>query len=115
MSYLIQVPYLPKRYDPRRPLQRIMVVEQWLRLVKGAIGSKHQPLGFAEIRCVRASSQQMDYDNLVDFFRFALNALVRVGLILDDSPKHIQPSYNQIKAPKGAGYVLIEITEKKVA
>jgi hypothetical protein len=91
-----------------------MYAEQWLRIVKKSIGAKLTPIGFAEIRCLRASSQQMDYDNLVDFFRFALNALVRVGLILDDSPKHILPTYTQIKAPKGAGYVLIEIEERKV-
>jgi len=52
-----------------------------------------------------------DYGNLVGGFKPLLDALVRAGLLVDDSPKHITEYYDQRRSPDGTDYVQVVIEE----
>lgn len=61
--------------------------------------------------CVtRHSAGVLDYGNLVGGCKPVLDALVRVGLLVDDSPKWVTEAYQQETHPQGVGATDIFIT-----
>jgi hypothetical protein len=72
-----------------------------------------KPLRLVKLRFIRYSTHEMDWDNLVSTFKPLQDALIREGIILDDSPKVIpeMPIYDQGTAPRGKGYCTVEVWE----
>jgi len=44
-------------------------------------------------------------------FKACVDALVKTGILVDDSPRHLTREYLWEKAPRGEGHVRIEIRE----
>lgn len=61
--------------------------------------------GHEHYTITRVSSSVLDHDNLVGGLKLHVDALVRAGFALDDSPKHITITYQQ---RRGKPAVLIE-------
>lgn len=57
----------------------------------------------------RHSAGELDYGNLVGGCKPLVDALVREGLLYDDSPKWLDESYLQAKTTKGRGRVVVEV------
>jgi Holliday junction resolvase RusA-like endonuclease len=69
-----------------------------------------RPLDRARIVCTRYSPTEPDYDNLVASFKAAgLDALVRAGVLRDDSPEVVTVAYAWAQAPRGQGHITIEV------
>jgi hypothetical protein len=75
------------------------------------VGSKRPrvPLESARIVCTRRSAREPDYDNLSMSFKGAIDALVTTGVLVDDSPRHLQREYRWEKAPAGKGEMVMEV------
>jgi hypothetical protein len=89
--------------------------DKWRRAVKRAIelngAFPERPLQLAEVHMTRCSSGLMDDDNLRGSFKAVADALVKLGVLEDDSPKHMLGHYRQEKAPPGKGGVRIRIVD----
>jgi hypothetical protein len=55
----------------------------------------------ATVSVLRLGKRMLDYGNLVGGCKPVLDALVREGVIRDDSPRWVAEQYNQDKAPRG--------------
>jgi Holliday junction resolvase RusA-like endonuclease len=67
--------------------------------------------GLKEKRRVRVTrfGRQLDYDNLVGGCKPLVDALVRAGLIVDDSPDHVAVEYCQEKCKRKDARTEIEV------
>ena len=73
----------------------------------------HQRLDGTEFRNVtidRYGSRALDHDNLVGGAKPLLDALKKVGLIVDDSPAHVRVHYNQHKAARRECRTVVTVT-----
>lgn len=52
-----------------------------------------------------------DHANLVGGCKPVVDAMVRAGLLVDDSPRHLHAYYRQERDPNGAGALMIRIEE----
>lgn len=87
---------------------------KWRNLIACAIGYNKpaKPLTKAKLSFIRASSNAPDFDGLVQSFKGCCDALIRLGIIIDDKMTVIgKPDYNWIKAPAGKGYIIISVEE----
>lgn len=65
----------------------------------------------AELTFTRHSAREMDADNLAISFKHPLDGLVKAEVIKDDKPSIIgQPKYLWQFAPKGKGFISIEVS-----
>lgn len=70
-----------------------------------------QPMNQVEIQYERYSSREPDYDNLVASFKPVTDALIKVGLILDDNPKVVvKSSYRWFKCARKDVRTIVRIT-----
>lgn len=53
----------------------------------------------ARITLLRCSPRQCDFDGLVGSFKSCVDALVHHGIIEDDTPAHIETTYEWLKVP----------------
>lgn len=60
---------------------------------------------------VRSGPRLLDHGNLVGGCKPVVDALVREGLLQDDSPKWVDDHYAQTKPAKGAGSTLVTLSE----
>lgn len=68
------------------------------------------PLQRASVWCVRRSTARPDYDNLVESFKIVIDALVRCGVLADDSPEVIGvPSYSWQQSAGGPTGIEFEV------
>lgn len=85
--------------------------EKWYFLVLQKYLKKHQ--GTVEIEFTRVSTRMMDYDNLGASFKFIGDALVRSGVLIDDSPKIVKSLTTKWEKAKNTKeqHVIIEIKD----
>jgi hypothetical protein len=74
-------------------------------------GPPKAPLRHSLITCVRISSGQMDRDGLSGSFKSLIDGLKACGVIVDDSPEHVEIKYAQEKGKRGEGRVRVRIEE----
>jgi Holliday junction resolvase RusA-like endonuclease len=64
----------------------------------------------AEVRLVRHSATEPDWDNMVSSFKPIIDALETLRVIENDKMSVIgQPSYRWHKAPRGHGYIEVAV------
>lgn len=86
---------------------------KWRKLVAEVLvqarAIPEEPLSKAAITLIRCSAREPDFDGLTGSFKAVLDALVRMGVIVDDRPSVIGvPSYGWEYAKKGKIKVRIE-------
>lgn len=100
--------HIPWRVDQRE-------TQQWCDAVHWHCKGKlpYAPLERARLRFTRHSSKEPDRgDNLNHSFKHIRDGLVRAGVIVDDKPEVVgDPVYQWEKAPRGKGFVTIEVWE----
>lgn len=69
------------------------------------------PLKKSKVTITRCSSRECDWDNLYSSFKAPLDALVRLGIIIDDRPSTCQLLGLWMKTPQKEAKLLIEIEE----
>ncbi len=123
VSYTLDVtlPGLPRINSARGVHWRAKVAERkrWLWALKAFIPAKRRPtapLEHARVVLTRMSTHEPDFDNLAESFKIPLDMLTvahgrGLGILLDDSPRHIEVEYRWVKAKRGKGAVRIEVSE----
>jgi Holliday junction resolvase RusA-like endonuclease len=80
--------------------------------IEARLSKPDQPLERAHVSCTRFSgSQRPDETNLRSSFKPLIDALVNVGIMVDDDTKHMSEEYDWQPSPGGEGRVVIEVTE----
>jgi len=69
-----------------------------------------RPLDHAVVQCHRFSAQEPDLDNLTISFKGVVDAFVKEGVLVDDSPRHADLHFYWSHAPRGHGHIQIAIT-----
>lgn len=103
----------------RQQLLTMRVKAPWQRLVpindRGTIVSRKNGGMFehdaakTQLTITRHSAGELDYGNLVGGCKPLLDALVREGLIFDDSPTWLDDAYAQKPAKQKQGYTEVEV------
>lgn len=71
----------------------------------------HDPPQMAFVKIIREGRRLLDYDNFVGGAKSLMDSLREQRLIVDDTPEHMTPTYEQRKILKAAyPRTLIEIT-----
>jgi hypothetical protein len=122
MKYLLEF----KHFDlPKTPNQllgahwrvRAGHSKKWERIVWRYVWpiKPHEPLKAARLVFIRASSHPLDPDNLPGSFKAVQDALVKCGIILDDTHAVIgSPQYLHMIAPPKRGYIKVTIESLEV-
>ena len=63
------------------------------------------------LKITRHSTGELDYGNFVGVCKALVDAIVAWGFVFDDSPEFMEATYHQALAPRGQGYVTVEIEE----
>lgn len=79
--------------------------DRWTTLIREQRPAKWKPVK-GHVIVTRHSSREMDKDNLYASCKFVLDALVRAGVIADDSPEHITLD---ARWQKGKSHTTIEV------
>lgn len=85
-----------------------MLVRQQLRKA----GFVAVPLSFVRVHITRYSAGELDEGNMVGGLKGTVDALVREGLLHDDSPKWCAITYEQRKSKRAEARTVIEIGER---
>lgn len=89
--------------------------KKWQRYVELAIGLNGAlpatPLKRAEVWLTRCSSGSLDDEGLRGSFKAVVDALVRLGVLEDDSPKHMLAHYAHEKAAPRGGSIRVRVEE----
>ena len=88
----------------------------WKKEVAAAIGynKPSKPLPRASLTLTRASSVAPDFDGLVSSFKHVIDALRECGIISEDKLVNIgAPKYLWEPAPRGKGYIRVQVEELK--
>lgn len=83
--------------------------------VHQAGGKPYRPWPRARVTIHRRSRGQLDPDNLVASMKPVIDGLRYAGVLLDDSPKHIELVVTQHRTAKLPPYTLIEIEPLETA
>jgi hypothetical protein len=69
-----------------------------------------RPLARARLTLTRCSSSEPDFDGLVSSFKHIIDGMVECKLLVNDKPSVVgQPQYRWAKAPRGKGFVTIQV------
>ena len=88
--------------------------DQWRDLIAVVTARQRpaKPLQKADVFFTRFSSAEPDYTNMVASYKPIEDALVKLGILRDDSPQVIvSREYAWERAPRGGGYIKVEIQE----
>lgn len=88
--------------------------QEWRTFIAVCVGRRAplRPLERARVVCTRRSTREPDADNLAWSFKPIFDALVRSGVLVDDSPVCvIERTYHWEPAPRGAGSIVIVVEE----
>lgn len=113
----IEIPRLPKLNSSRRVHRWTEIKEKnlWTEEIAAATVGKRppEPLKRAKVTYIRRSyGRDPDYDNLVGSWKHVQDALIRAGIIVDDTPAVIgQPEYLAEKASPKKGSIVIRVEE----
>lgn len=110
------VPGLPRINTADRPSrwQQIRERDRWFKAVAATLWGKipKTPLARARIRVVRHSAgPRPDFENLTHGAKYLFDALQHFDVILNDGPEFVERDYDWEEAPRGQGFVTIEIGE----
>lgn len=85
---------------------------KWYKLVYENVFDNlpKRPMDKANLRLVRHSSSEPDYDGLVSGFKYIIDALVAHKVLVGDRPSNISPTYHWRKSKRSEGYVEITIS-----
>lgn len=119
MSYRIQftIHALPRlQADTLSKWVRAKERKYWHKFVAQHVmasgGRPKVPLEKAVIRCVRHSTIQPDYANLVYSFKPVVDGLVKCAVLRDDKPSVlVDEAYEWSKAKRGAGRIEVVVEE----
>jgi Holliday junction resolvase RusA-like endonuclease len=120
MAYAVHflIEMLPKTVNAWRGKHwRIRYAEdqKWVKRIAGeltVVGKPQAPLKTARLKLVRHSSSCPDHDGLVSSFKTVIDALVRNGVLEDDSYAHIgMPVYGWAKARPKHGHIEVTVEE----
>lgn len=115
-SYYLEIELdgLPKRYNELARKagfkQKMGERRKWVGAIGRATFGKRpkKPLEKARVKCIRFSSVCPDYDGLVSSFKFVIDALVELGILVDDNMQVIgMPEFVWEKAPPKKGKIKI--------
>ena len=71
-----------------------------------------KPLEKAKLTLIRHSSSEPDYDGLVSSFKYVIDSLVTLKILVNDKSKNIGvPDYKWQKAPAMKGFITVGIEE----
>lgn len=88
--------------------------QRWQGLLIRKVGAHipPEPLKRAKLTLTRHSSVEPDFDGLVGSFKFASDALVRIGVLENDTMAVIgQPEYRHEKVKQNAGKITVTVEE----
>lgn len=107
------LPPLQNKLNTMHWTQRTSSNKKWFKWVMLSISLKKpiKPLSKAKVTFTRGSAATPDSDGLQGSFKAIRDALVKLGILEDDSPKHLDAHYVWIPAPRSKGYVSIEVEE----
>src|SRR5262245_14819798 len=85
----------------------------WKLMVVAAVGRRRprQPLDRAHIRLTRHSAVEPDLENNAYAMKPLVDGLVRAGVLKDDGPGYATREYLWERAPRGRGFLTIEVEE----
>jgi hypothetical protein len=114
-----QVPGLPRMANASGRSRGFWVInnerKQWKAAVAGALAGRKkpdQPLKRAKVTCTRYSSSAPDFDGLVAGFKPIIDALVDLGILEDDSMKHIGvPTFHWEPVKPKQGCIAVTVQE----
>lgn len=89
--------------------KKAQYAERWKWRVIAAVGRREPPNEPRRATLTVYRNRLLDSDNLSGGCKQLRDALVHVGLLVDDSPKWSNWEYRQEKCPKGAERVDVEI------
>ncbi len=69
------------------------------------------PLQKARLVLTRHSASEPDFDGLVSGFKHTIDGLVKAGVLINDKPTNISPTYRWQKAPSGKGFITVAVEE----
>lgn len=73
-------------------------------------GARSLCLKRASIVLTRHSAKEPDAENLSMSFKGIVDSLVTLGVLEDDSPRHLVREYRWSPAKRGEGFVTVEVT-----
>lgn len=114
-----QVPGLPRMANASGRSRGFWVINNerklWKAAVANALAGRKKPefpLKRARVSCTRFSSSAPDFDGLVAGFKPVIDALVDLGVLEDDSLKHIGvPHFEWKPAKPKQGCIAVTVTE----
>lgn len=85
----------------------------WKEAVAIGVGRcrPHEPLPYARVELVRASSREPDPDALAQSFKPIIDGLVTAGVLEDDSPAHCALEVRWTRAPPRKGWIGVSVRE----
>ena len=110
--YVSDLPKTPNSLLGANWVVRAGHAKKWDRLVWKAVWPfrPSQPLAKAKLTLLRSSSKALDYEGLVGSFKAPIDALVKNGILLDDSMVVIgQPTYLHEMGKRGGGFVMMKV------
>jgi hypothetical protein len=116
LSFTIhELPKLPNRMLGSHWRTRSSHAKKWHKLVAQWLVGSQPNLAKARIKLVRRSPRSCDYDGLVGSFKPLLDALVKCGVIQDDTMEHIDCEYRWEKCAGKHQHVFVSVYEGKSA
>ena len=108
-----QLPQMPNTYSGAHWGIHQNETKKWMRRIREETLCRRpkEPIEKAYVHFTRCSTREPDYDNLVAGFKRVLDALIKCGLIVDDSPKHLVSKYTWEKAKRPNMFIEIHIKE----
>ncbi len=115
--FIPELPKLPNTLLGARWFVRSANAKRWMRLIGDSIVTykgdfwlvTELPLRKSVIHLTRRSPRQCDFDGLVGSFKPVLDALVKLLIIEDDSPNHIECSYEWAKVPRKEQGIVVSV------
>lgn len=101
-------------WDKQHWSKRSRESKDWEKQIWAALNGavkKHRAKGRTHIKITSLRKRLLDHANLSGGFKGGMDALKRLGLIVDDSPKWIDEIYEQKVQASGTG-TIIEIEEE---
>lgn len=120
MSYILefkisQLPDSPNKLLGAHWTRRKKHADKWLRLVWAKVLQEEappEPLKKAKLTLVRYSTHKLDSDNLRSSFKAVVDALVKVGVIVDDDMDVIgEPEVRQEPTTRENKFIYVKVEE----
>lgn len=111
---IAETPDSPNRLLGAHWTKRAGYAKKWERIVWKHVWQQlpQKPLNRAKVTLTRFSTKKMDADNARSSFKPVMDALVKLGVLADDSPSVVgEPQVLQEKAPLRQKGIVVRIEE----